>query len=88
MFEFSMIECSKRAKSTRNELYGRYNPYIEDLSWFAASILHFQAGFCSILPQNSYHRRLGEVKHVEFPMIECSNRARSVKNELYGRFNS
>ena len=37
MYEFLVKECFNRAKSPRNVLYGRYNSYVEDLSWLEAS---------------------------------------------------
>ena len=43
--EFSLIECSNRPESDKNELYGRYNSYIKNWSRFKASILHFQLIF-------------------------------------------
>ena len=48
--------------------------------------MHFKPVLAQFLPQNSYHRVLGEVKYVEVPMIECSNRANGIRDELYGRF--
>ena len=39
--KFSLIDCSNRAKSARNELYCRLNPYLKDLSWFDGSVLNF-----------------------------------------------
>ena len=85
------MEYSNRYKSARNEIYAWYNPYIEGLSKFEASIWHFQAIVCSIfMPPTTFpviFSVLREPKHVKLLVIECFNWAKSARNELYEQYN-
>ena len=92
--EILVKECYNRAKSAKNELYGRFNPYVEGLSRFRALVelnISPDNGQISLLKVRKILRfrifaSLVGAKHVEMLVIEYCNRAKSAKNELYGQF--
>ncbi len=89
--EMLVIACCNRAKSARNELYGRFNPYTEARKRFRALVHLYTTRQWQHLTWKSKNIDISgciwEVKCVEILVKKCCNQAKSARNELYGRFN-
>ena len=85
--ESDVIECLNRLKAVRNELYARLDLIEKVLDGFDTMSAHILLGFCTNIHMVLDFRLLLEPKYVESDMIECLNRLKSVRNDLYARFN-